>query len=129
LPVLVLARGVVFKSQQSRSFGSIVCVDKRDGRVLMAADEVPLPATAVTLSIDSDPQQKKVAIHLGTRTYTLTFSDEPLPPAAPVQTGDASSLLNPLTSNRVKQWAGAIVEAFGGEGTEKQEEGAKPPQP
>jgi hypothetical protein len=113
-PVFVMLRNITYRMNQNRQVGSMLCIDKRDGRLLHTDDELSRPTAAY--QIVAEPRAKNMQITLGAQVVThalrLTFTDEPTPPAPPAQTGDASSLPNPFTANRIRQWAGMLVSAF-----------------
>jgi outer membrane protein assembly factor BamB len=69
---------------------SILCIDRRDGRVLHSQDNI---ATQVNeFNIVTNPSGTASTISLPGRAITVTFTDAPTPPAPPAQTGIASSL-------------------------------------
>jgi hypothetical protein len=111
-PVLVLARTIQYRSGQDRNHASLLCVDKRDGRMLFSSNEVSLPSTVVSYAIESDPDNKSVKVQIAGDVFSLRFTDEPAPPAAPVQTSEAVSMTS-NGGNRVRQLAGVIVDAIG----------------
>jgi len=63
---------------------TVECIDKRTGRKF---EVTPLPATRMTghLELAGNPEKKTVDVRIGQQTTTLTFTDEPIPPASPVE--------------------------------------------
>ncbi len=86
---------VVFACQQygQRANGqqwmktSVLCLDKRSGRVLYRGDT---PRTTGCLDIVGDPEKKTVELRMQMDTVTLTFTDKPLPAAAKPAAGTAT---------------------------------------
>ncbi|MBM3998880.1 MAG: hypothetical protein FJ297_04940 [Planctomycetes bacterium] len=91
-PVLVLVRSMLFRTGQSRAQASVLCVDKRDGRILYSNDEFPAqPGANLTYDISSDPKTNSVYVALAGHAVTLRFLDEPPPPAPTVRTDGAGA--------------------------------------
>ncbi len=88
-PVLVFVRSMLFRTGQSKAQASILCVDKRDGRVLYANDELPVqPGANLTYDVSSDPRNNTVYVALAGHALTLKFLEDAPPPAPPVRTDD-----------------------------------------
>jgi outer membrane protein assembly factor BamB len=83
LPVLVLIRQVhrVGPSSVREPKLSIMCIDKRSGRVVYSKDELP-GTTVPSCEITGDPAAKTVTIALANRVITLAFTDEQADPQA-----------------------------------------------
>lgn len=122
-PVLVLLRNITYRAPQNRQTGSILCIDKRDGRVLLSEDDLPRQISAY--QVTANPGANEVQIGLNGQAYSLRFTDKPQPPAPPAQTGDAASLPNPFTANRVRQWAGSVVDVAEALGRQPRQEGER----
>ena len=58
---------------------SVLCIDKRNGRVAYQEDFVNQPGV---LSLTGDIEKKTVDLVMHRKTVKLTFTDEPLPPEA-----------------------------------------------
>jgi hypothetical protein len=62
----------------------LLCLDRRDGRLLAKIDTIP--GHQALQRIEAEPAEKRVVIELRSRKgLVLNFSDEPRPPAAPLQ--------------------------------------------
>ncbi len=96
------------RSSQNSDQASILCIDRRNGRILLEKDHIPTQANE--FNIVSDPVAKTSSLSLPGRTFTLTFTDAPIPPEPPAQTGSASSLsarsslLKSLVRSFVRVW-------------------------
>ena len=94
LPVLLFLRHATpAKGSGAKTFTSVLCLDKRNGQAVLDANEFPTPIHAYEVSADREKARMQVTVFGSSqRTYTLQFTDEPAPPAAPAQLGPASSL-------------------------------------
>ncbi len=92
LPVLLFLRQITgtVPGQPTLPRTSVLCVDKRDGRIVLSDDEIR--ARTNGYEIVGNPSEQKVYLEMTGKKYTLTFTDEPTPPEPPAQTGAASSL-------------------------------------
>ena len=92
VPVLAFVRQVSRTDNRSRrrlELG-LLCIDKRDGRLIVEFDG--LNSTYGSFFMSGDPASKTVSLRLlNIHNYQLTFSDEPQPPAPTAQTGTAAS--------------------------------------
>ncbi len=79
LPVLTFACQIYDRSKQgsARYRVSVVCVDRRNGRKVYAAN---FPEMTNTFEISGDPKEDTVRIDLNRKGVTLKFTDQPLPP-------------------------------------------------
>lgn len=102
-PLLVFMRRRTNASNQS----SLLCLDKRDGRWLFFKDDVPVQANFV--EIVARPEQDKVVISMGARSFEFTFTNEPVAPQPPAQFGPSNNGL----SNAEPPFGGLINSIFG----------------
>jgi hypothetical protein len=68
----------------------ILSLDRRDGRACFERSDVPFQVSM--MHVEADLAKRSVTITLNQKAYALTFSDKPIPPEPPIQTGKASSL-------------------------------------
>lgn len=111
-PLLVFMR----KRTNSTNQSSILCLDKRDGRWLYFKDDVPVQANYI--EIVARPEQDKVVVLMGARSFEFTFTSAPVAPQPPVQFGPSN---NGLTTTETP-FGGLINSIFGAFG-----KGAAPP--
>jgi outer membrane protein assembly factor BamB len=91
IPVLTFMRQMTpTAGTPRRTHTSVLCIDKRDGRILFSKDDIP--ATTAAYGILGQPENQIVYLQLPGKTYTIKFSDDPTPPEPPAQTGVESSL-------------------------------------
>jgi outer membrane protein assembly factor BamB len=87
LPVLAFAcQEMVNETPTIRSYKtSILCVDKRNGRIAypLKTGEGKLAGAAGAIDIVGDPQQHTVELRAPQQTICLKFTDKPLPPLPP----------------------------------------------
>jgi len=62
---------------RTQSKTAVLCIDKRNGRVCLD-EEIPTPTNSFRLV--GDPEKKTVEVQLQRNTFTMTFTDKPLPP-------------------------------------------------
>jgi outer membrane protein assembly factor BamB len=114
LPVLVFL-GVSREGPQSgnnESKGSILCLDKRTGRELLDED-ITLQPNNYHLTMTADRQANTVTLNLSNHTFTLTFTDDPIPPEPPYQARLAKLAKAPLTGAPTKSIIDALRKASG----------------
>jgi len=92
LPVLFLVRHVTItkpnRGHQVRT--SVLGIDTRDGRLLLAEEDLPFQTQ--TCDVTGRPDTQTVELRLANeRIYTLQFTNEPRPPEPTAQTGAAAS--------------------------------------
>ena len=91
--------------------GSILCLDKRDGRILLQDDNI---ATQIhSFEIVADQARQQVRISLPGKLFTIQFTDDPAPPEPPAQTGvprPAQTLSD--TGRALRSFAGALFDAL-----------------
>jgi outer membrane protein assembly factor BamB len=85
-PVLVFLRHVRPTSSRgtTREHTELLCLDRRDGRVLV--DNIQIPAQTSMYEIQADRQASTVQIGLPGKTVTIKLTDQPMPPEPPAQT-------------------------------------------
>ncbi len=117
LPALVLLRPATPVQNAGVASPSLLCIDRRTGRAVLAEDLGAAQNNFVfNCEVAGDRDRKTMTIALPAKTVTLHFTDDPRPPEPPYQAGLA-----------VKQAAfgvpGAIFRALGGaaRGTDSQE--------
>lgn len=110
-PALWFVRNV---SNDNVKQASILCIDRRDGRIVYLKDDLPVQINE--FNIFSNPSGTTSTISLNGQSITITFTDAPTPPSPPAQTGAASSLTSSGSAlanmtgalfNSIKQQAGA----------------------
>jgi len=81
LPALVFARQLhtVSPVNQREAKMSVMCIDKRSGRVLYKNDDLP-GSTIASFEIAGDPVAHTVTVSLPAQSIKLSFTDEPLAP-------------------------------------------------
>ena len=98
-PVLVFVRELHQKSSVRTTRSSVnsefFCLDKRDGRLLMAEKKVT--GYIRSFAVIADPSQQQVTVMINGQLHLFQFTDERLPPAAPVQ---MSQFTKPTGSSR-----------------------------
>jgi hypothetical protein len=85
LPVLTFVQQKVRAGKDRRSVAtlSVLCLDKRTGRSIFEATD--LPRGAGVYSIEGDPSRDTVTLSLPSATVVMSFTDEPTAPQAPYQ--------------------------------------------
>ncbi len=111
VPLLVFLRQV-FRAQgarQGRPKLSLLCLDKRDGRLLQEVDD--LNYSFGSFLVVGDDRERTVSVRLlNVHNYEFKFTDEPQPPEPPLQTGTASSRRRGAGLSGI---VGAVLDAFG----------------
>jgi hypothetical protein len=91
---------------------SAVCLDKRDGRVVLWKDDVK-GSSISQYELIAQPETQSVSLVLPGKTFTLTFTDQPTPPAPPAHVG---SLVPPRSLvDSAGRVAGGILRAITGD--------------
>lgn len=93
--------------QSSPTTASLLCIDKRDGRQLLHAKDLSM---IQYYSIEADAENHAVVVATNARTFTLTFTDEPVKDVKPLQQEDPTAAINALME--VGRIAGSIVQAM-----------------
>jgi outer membrane protein assembly factor BamB/lipopolysaccharide biosynthesis regulator YciM len=94
IPCLIFVRQMQSADRQNerlRSYVELFVADKRDGRELLHLDRQR--QSLVGLRIMGSPTEQEVRVEFSTKGQILKFTNQPAPPAAPLQTGVYSSLL------------------------------------
>lgn len=87
---------------------SVMCIDRRNGRIVFAKEDL---ATQVNeFNVASSASGTKSTIWLPGRAITVTFTDTPIPPTPPAQTGAASSLTS--TGSALANMAGTFIDSL-----------------
>ena len=86
LPVLVFFQVTRAPTQQT----SLICIDKRDGRLLAQWPE--LQGQLPSLDVEGDPTTQTVTIWTPLKAFKIRFTQEPVAPEPPAQTGSASTV-------------------------------------
>ena len=92
LPVLVFARQLqrVNPVNAREPKMSVLCIDKRNGRVLYQNDQLP-GSTVASFEMMGDPVAHTVTVSLPSQVITLTFTDEALGGAATIPDGESKA--------------------------------------
>ena len=110
LPVLVFTRNItnMANNRQPQMQGSILCLDKRTGRVLFEVErQQPMVAAVEVLG---SPEDHTIALQMQPDAITLKFTDNPVPPEPPYQDGVFEKPISALERTK----AGSILRALGG---------------
>jgi hypothetical protein len=100
-PLLVFVRNRTRSSGgASGRSGSVLCLDRRDGRIIWDSDDETASERRILgqvnyCLIEADPAKRAVTLSVQSpptgRNITVQFTDEPVPPQPPAQTGEMSS--------------------------------------
>jgi len=80
-PVLIFLRQFIPKPKPrtpKRAYTAILCIDRRDGRVLVEKDDIP--TTTYAFDIVADRSKATVAVSLPTKSFEIKLTDQPIPP-------------------------------------------------
>lgn len=113
IPVLVFLRQVIptqgNRQASASRWSSLLCVDKRDGRVLFEQDKMPV--TALNFTLEASPEDHEVVLSLHNPTsYTFKFTSEPRPPEPPAQIGSTSSETTSSVEKAFKKMADVVFD-------------------
>ncbi len=87
---------------------SLLCLDKRDGRVVLKADDLNFSYGSLLLA--GNPAERTVYLRLlNIHSYNLIFTQEPVSPQPPARLSRAGQQKGSRFLNAV----GAVVDAFG----------------
>ena len=84
----------------SRGAGSVLCLDRRDGRIVWDSDAETTSERRIASQVNfceivADPAKRSVTLAVQSpptgRVVTVQFTDQPTPPQPPAQTGEMSS--------------------------------------
>lgn len=89
LPFVTFMRNVSTDTgSPSRSWKTeIVCLDKRDGRIVFHKDDIP--GNTQVYRVEAEPNAMTAAIMLPGKSFTLEWTDQPRPPEPPAQLGSS----------------------------------------
>ncbi len=101
-PLLFFVRnkGKATPASSSRQSGSVLCLDRRDGRIVWdsenetdSARQIPSQVNACDLASDLTKKSMTLTVLMqqSMRKFTFQFTDHPKAPEPPAQTGDLSS--------------------------------------
>ena len=111
LPVLAFLRNVRKNNGRERETTTeLLVLDRRDGRILLR--EKDINSYTGIYQLRGDPDKNVVSLLLPGATYTFQFTDDPVPPEPPAQTGTASSLNGIASTSSLSRVAGAILGAL-----------------
>ena len=114
LPVLLMLRHVRrTKGRNKELKTAVLCLDRRNGRILLQEDELAAPTGSYNLV--GNPDTNTVSLDIPAGSFTIEFTDDPTPPEPPAQTGDASSLVEGKPGKSFGRIAEAIIDALGNE--------------
>ena len=87
LPVILFVKLPPRNVQQrgGEGMGSILCLDRRTGRAVLNEDQVPMQINNYHFSMSGDRQTNSVAVNISNHSFTLQFTDDPVPPEPPYQ--------------------------------------------
>jgi hypothetical protein len=109
VPVLAFVRQIASSNRRSRlPVLSMLCIDKRDGRLLLEANDLRFQHGSFFMS--GDPDKHVVSLRLlNVHNYLMTFTDEAQPSEPPAQIGSAASRRNATRRSTIK----AAIDAGG----------------
>jgi hypothetical protein len=115
VPVLTFLRHVnqaaAAPGQRTSLRGSVLCLDKRDGRILLRKDDIATQIHSFEIVADTDRQV--VQVSLPGKLFTLKFTDEPAPPEPPAQTGAPQRAGGLAEAGRsLRTFAGVLFDAL-----------------
>jgi len=87
---------------------SVLCLDRRDGRVLLTHENVPSDPGQHRFRVDH--RRHRVELDAAGQRFVVSFTDQPAPPAPPAQTQLVSDEEN--RSGRLKRIAGSVIHAI-----------------
>ncbi len=110
LPLLVFTRNVqtVANNRPQQIQGSILCLDKRNGRVLYEDDKLPQVVTVIDAL--GNLEDHTVTLQMSPDAIALKFTDTPVPPEPPFQDGVFEKPISALERTK----AGSIFRALSG---------------
>jgi outer membrane protein assembly factor BamB len=90
LPAIWFVRSVFLKKARPQDAeASVLCIDRRDGRIVDQRHNIPNSARTHSLSFNVDFGRATVRLLLPKATVSVVFTSEPVPPAPPAQATDA----------------------------------------
>ena len=94
------------RKSAAKDKGRILCLDRRNGRALFD-EEVPLQINNYHFSITGDRQTNTVSLSASNHTFTLQFTDDPVPAGTALSGGDWPIFRAPVMGTATK----AVLEA------------------
>ncbi len=88
---------------------SVLCLDRRDGRLLLAVDDVAA-ARPTSYNVQVDFENSTVTLVVGGFGFVVEFTDEPAAPEPTAQTGSAASPID--ESGGLWKVGGAVIKAI-----------------
>ena len=88
---------------------SVLCLDRRDGRLLLAVDDVAA-ARPTAYNVQVDFENSTVALVVGGFGFVVEFTDEPTAPEPTAQTGSAASPIDEVGG--LWKVGGALIKAI-----------------
>lgn len=76
-------------SPQNSERTSLLCLDRRTGRIVFEKDNIPIQPNE--FNVTTDASRRSSTLNLQGQAFTVEFTDEPAPPSPPAQTGAGSS--------------------------------------
>jgi len=99
-PVLVFLRHEPAGENESRALKTtVLCLDRRDGRIILDNTDVArdsriyVASQSGTYDVTVDPLAQQVSLKLFEKNLTMTFTEDPVPPEPPAQTGSEASFI------------------------------------
>ncbi len=108
-------------SPRTTFHAALLCMDKRDGRQLLANDSL---AMVRSYGVQADPTAQTVSIRTNSKNFLLKFTDQPVGPATPIQIKAPKAQTSSAIKN-VGKIANAILKAITEKEKEKEKEKAK----
>ncbi len=122
-PLLVFVRNRTRTTGgSSRGAGSVLCLDRRDGRIVWDSDNETANERRILSQVNyceivADPAKRSVQLTMQSpptgRAVTIQFTDQPTPPQPPAQTGEMSSKSVGVLAGTVDRSIDAAFELLG----------------
>jgi len=94
---------------QNSNRASVLCIDRRSGRILFQKDDIATQPNEYNILVDG--REATSTLILPGHSFVLKFTNDPVPPEPPAQTGAASSLSD--DSNSLSDMAGSLFRTLG----------------
>ena len=98
--MLVFLRHEPAGENESRALKTtVLCLDRRDGRIILDNTDVArdsqiyVASQSGTYDVTVDPLAQQVSLKLFEKNLTMTFTEDPVPPEPPAQTGSEASFI------------------------------------
>jgi hypothetical protein len=112
-PLLVLLRQLIKTSGTRQTHTSLLCLDRRDGRVVLANDSIPINSASF-YNVTADEQEQTVKVSLPGKAFTIRLTDEPQPPAPPAQLSGARRGAGQIVGSLLDALGAAIADPAAG---------------